>query len=56
MTALEVTSAVQMLKVNPLALMFKFRTEMVKVCQEVLKLFFRDSGRRIIDEIERNES
>ena len=37
LTALEVTSAIQMLKVNPLALMFKFRTEMVKVCQEVLK-------------------
>ena len=40
MTALEVTSAVQMLKVNPLTLMFKFGTEKVKACQKDLKLFF----------------
>ena len=54
LTALEVTSAV--LQVNPLTLMFKFGTEMVKACQKLLKLFFRDAGRHLIDGMERNGS
>ena len=40
LTALEVTSAVQVLQVNPLTKMFKFGTEMVKACQKDLKLLF----------------